>query len=168
MITDIAIQVEVCEGGKLPTKAHVEDAGYDLYATSDFIVKPGEIVKHPLNVKLQLPYSSYAEITSKSGNGVKGLLVYAGIIDEGYRGVINVVMTNILRPSFFSQLKYLFKKDKPWNLQFKSGMKLSQLIVHPYTSNWVLIQVNKVGGNTSRGSGGFGSSGSSLVKVPTL
>ena len=157
------IQVQVLENGRLPTKAHLSDAGYDLYATDDFVVKPGQVLKHPLNIKLELPESSYAEITSKSGNGSKGLLVYAGIIDEGYRGVINVVMTNVLRPTLWDRIKNFNKVDKPWNLKFKKGLKLAQLICHPFASGYVLMQVEAINENTSRGSGGFGSSGKSLV-----
>jgi dUTP pyrophosphatase len=137
------IKCEVLEGGSLPVKAHYSDAGYDLFATSDIVVAPGEIIKHPLNVKLQLPDDCYMEIASKSGNGVKGLLVYAGIIDEDYRGVINVVAHNL--------------SEKP--LEFKKGAKLAQLLFHPYTKHTVIMNVEKVDTNTKRGTGGFGSTG---------
>ena len=60
------IKCKVLKDGQLPVKAHATDAGYDLFATEDFTVEPGQIVKHPLNIKLELPDSSYAEITSKS------------------------------------------------------------------------------------------------------
>ena len=137
------IKCEVLEDGTLPQKAHFSDAGYDLFATSDITIAPGEIIKHPLNIKLQLPENCYMEITSKSGNGVRGLLVYAGIIDEAYRGVINVVAHNLT--------------NSP--LEFKKGAKLAQLIYHPYTKWTQFKQVDKVEENTERGSGGFGSSG---------
>lgn len=148
---DKIIKCKVLEDGKLPVKAHVTDAGYDLFATYDFDIAPGEIVKHPLNVKLELPDSSYAEITSKSGNGSKGLLVYAGIIDEGYRGVLHVIMTNLCYPL-------------PGNvLSIKKGQKIAQMIMHPYSKHYSLIEVEHIDENTDRGAGGFGSSGNSLV-----
>ena len=84
------------------------------------------------------------EITSKSGNGIKGLLVYAGIIDEAYRGVINVIATNISKNT----------------LTFKKNQKVAQLIYHPYTKYTSIVQVDKIDENTERGAGGFGSSGS--------
>ena len=134
---------EVGTDGKLPQKANKTDAGFDLYATSDITVLPGQIIKHPLNIKLNIPQSSYLEITSKSGNGVKGLLVYAGIIDEGYRGTVHVVATNI--------------SDKP--LEFKKHSKIAQMIIHPYSSDVEIVAVESVSTDTERGSGGFGSSG---------
>ncbi len=137
------IKCEVLEGGRLPNKAHQSDAGYDVFATSDIILKPGELLKHPLNIKLQLPDDSYMEITSKSGNGSKGLLVYAGIIDEAYRGIVHVVATNI--------------SDK--TLTFPAGAKLAQMILHPYTKHTLIVQVASVDTDTERGAGGFGSTG---------
>lgn len=138
------IKCEVLDGGSLPQKAHTSDAGYDLFASSDISLEPGEILKHPLNIKLHLPENCYMEITSKSGNGIKGLLVYAGIIDEAYRGVINVIATNISNNT----------------LTFKKNQKVAQLIYHPYTKYTSIVQVDKIDENTERGTGAFGSSGS--------
>jgi dUTP pyrophosphatase len=138
------IKVELLDGGKLPSKANHNDAGFDLYATSDFDIKQGEVVKHPLNIKLELPIGTYGEITTKSGLGSKGILVYAGIIDEGYRGVVHVILTKL--------------NEGPMSI--KKGQKLAQMIIHPYHSaDFQMIQVESVDTNTSRGSGGFGSSG---------
>jgi dUTP pyrophosphatase len=151
------IKCKVLQDGMLPIKAHKTDAGFDVYATYDFEIRPGEVIKHPLNVCLELPESSYAEITSKSGNGLKGLLVYAGIIDEGYRGIVHVIMTNVKRKSlldFFSNRK---------TIKVKKGQKIAQMIMHPYSSEYELIQVDEIDNNTDRGAGGFGSTGNSLV-----
>ena len=145
------IKCKVLEDGKLPIKAHITDAGYDLFATCDFEIAPGQIIKHPLNIKLELPDSSYAEITSKSGNGSKGLLVYAGIVDEGYRGIPHVVMTNLL---------YAIPSN---TLSIKKGQKIAQMIVHPYSKYYLLIEVDNIDESTDRGLSGFGSSGDSLV-----
>lgn len=159
------IKVQLGEGGQLPLKAHKSDAGFDLFASADFSVSPGQIVKHPLNIKLQLPESTYAEITSKSGNGSKGLLVYAGIIDEGYRGIIHVVMTNLNHVPYTTwvdgfQRNILLAGEV---LHFKKGQKIAQMILHPYSSDYELELVDQLDENTSRGAGGFGSSGNSLV-----
>jgi dUTP pyrophosphatase len=145
------VRCQVLEHGKLPVKAHATDAGYDLFATEDFDIYPGEVVKHPLNIQLELPDSTYAEVTSKSGNGVKGLLVYAGIIDEGYRGIVHVIMTN---------LNHNIPSKK---LSILKGQKIAQMIMHPYSKHYTMEQVESVDSNTDRGAGGFGSSGNSLA-----
>ncbi len=151
------IQVEVLEGGKMPLKAHASDAGFDLFASEDITIFPGQIQKHPLNIRLGLPENCWAEITSKSGLGAKGLLVFAGVIDSGYTGIPHVVMTNLKmvdgeingRPT---------TNHNP--LQIKKGDKLAQLILNPYSQNFYMVQVDKVSKETDRGSAGFGSTGS--------
>src|ERR1035438_5414902 len=80
------IEVEILGDGKLPYKANPTDAGFDLFATSDITIFPGQVQKHPLNIRLKLPRGTWGEITSKSGLGSRGLLVYAGVIDQEYRG----------------------------------------------------------------------------------
>ncbi len=137
------IDVEVLEGGMLPTKAHKTDAGFDLYASEDVTLIRGQITKHPLNIKLKLPANTYARIETKSGLGSRGMLVYAGIIDEEYRGIPHVVCT-LLTPD---------------PLIIKKGQKIAQLIMEPYSPKFIMQQVESVSIDTSRSSGGFGSSG---------
>jgi len=157
------IEVEILEGGKLPMKAHKTDAGFDLYATEDVTIHAGYVTKHPLNIKMKLPEGTYAQITSKSGLGSKGLLVYAGIIDESYRGIPHVICTCLIDSHFHSI------RDKvtglpctaktPAKIHIKKGQKLAQLIMYPYSSNYYMAEVEEVSEDTDRGTGGFGSSG---------
>ena len=140
------IEVEVLDGGKLPFKAHATDAGFDLFATSDIEIIPGQIMKHPLNIKMKLPRGTYAQIESKSGLGSKGLLVYAGVIDESYRGVPHVVGANLN-----------IHEGKP--IVIKAGQKLAQMTMRPHANEYFIEQVESVDTNTDRGEGGFGSSG---------
>lgn len=144
------IEVEVLDGGKIPFKAHKTDAGFDLFATEDVVIVNGEVTKHPLNIKMKLPEGTYAQITSKSGLGSKGLLVYAGIIDESYRGIPHVVCTKLTNPEY-ECIEYI---------TVKKGQKIAQLIIHSYDSRYYMEQVDKIDTNTERGDGGFGSSGS--------
>ena len=148
------IEVEVLVDGKLPYKAHPTDAGFDLFATEDVIVYPNRVTKHPLNIKMKLPQGTYAQITSKSGLGSKGLLVYAGIIDESYRGIPHVVCTlldNSISTRVGIRMDHCIKINK--------GEKLAQLIMHPYSPEYFMEQVEYVSEDTERGSWGFCSSG---------
>lgn len=151
------IKVEVLEGGKMPTKAYATDAGWDLYATEDIAIYPGQVMKHPLNIRLQLPSNTWAEITSKSGLGAKGLMVYAGVIDETYRGIPHVVFTNLWLIDQIDEQGYPLMRTNP--IVVKKGEKLAQLIMNPYNNQFFMTQVDKVETETDRGSGGFGSSG---------
>ena len=151
------IKVEVLEGGKMPSKAHVTDAGWDLYATEDITIYPGQVMKHPLNIRLQLPINTWAEITSKSGLGAKGLMVYAGVIDQSYRGIPHVVFTNLWIIDQIDEQGFPLMRTQP--IVIKKGEKLAQLIMNPYGEQFYMTQVDKVETNTERSTGGFGSSG---------
>jgi len=151
------IQVEILNDGKLPYKANYTDAGFDLYATEDVTIYPGQVQKHPLNIKLSLPKGTWAEITSKSGLGAKGLLVFAGVIDQEYRGIPHVVMSNIWVMQEIGPDGYPLMRVNP--IIVKKGEKLAQLIMNPYSPEYFIEQVEAVDTNTARGAGGFGSTG---------
>lgn len=151
------IQVEVMENGKLPAKKNATDAGFDLFATEDITIFPGQVVKHPLNIRMKLPKGTWAEITSKSGLGSQGLLVYAGVIDEEYRGIPHVVMSNIYLIQGIDPDGFPLMRTQP--IVIKKGEKLAQLIMSPYSPEFFIEQVDKVDTETARGDGGFGSTG---------
>jgi len=151
------IEVKVEDGGKLPNKVRQSDAGFDLFATEDITLYPGQSGKTPLNVRLKLPLNTYAEITTKSGLGSRGHSVRAGIIDEEYRGVINVIHSNVALIAGLDNDGLPLMLTEP--LLIKKGDKLAQLILHPYNNQYFIEEVQELDMNTSRGEGGFGSTG---------
>lgn len=154
------IEVKVEEGGKLPSKVRQTDAGFDLYATEDIKLLPGQSGKTPLNVRFKLPTNTYAEITTKSGLGSKGHSVRAGIIDEEYRGVVHVIHSNVnLVAGLDEEHGFPLLNVEP--LVIKKGEKIAQLIMHPYSNLYFIEEVQELDTNTSRGEGGFGSTGAS-------
>jgi len=151
------IEVEVMEAGVLPCKAHATDAGFDVFATSDVTIYPGQVQKHPLNIRLKLPLGTWAEITSKSGLGAKGLLVYAGVIDQGYRGIPHVVMSNINVVQSIDEDGCPLLRTAP--IVVRKGEKLAQMILHPFSPEFFMQQTESVSIDSDRGEGNFGSSG---------
>jgi dUTP pyrophosphatase len=151
------IEVEVLADGKLPYKKNQSDAGFDLCATSDITIYPGQVMKHPLNIRMKLPKGTWGEITSKSGLGAQGLLVYAGVIDEQYRGIPHVVMSNIYLIDKLDEDGIPLMRTNP--IVIKKGEKLAQFIMSPYSSEFFIEQVESVDTNTCRAEGGFGSTG---------
>jgi dUTP pyrophosphatase len=90
-------------GGKLPTKKHVSDAGFDLYANERVIVKPNSTGVVPTGVRINLPVATVGLIMAKSRSGY---IVGAGVVDQGYEGELMV--------RIFSTNEYLnIAKDTP-------------------------------------------------------
>lgn len=155
------IEVEVIEGGKLPAKAHLTDAGFDVYATDDITLYPGQVQKHPLNIRMKLPSGSWARVETKSGLGSKGMLVYAGVVDESYRGVPHVIMTNMNwnATPFTDEDGQPNLHMNPQPIVVKKGEKLAQVTMNPHSNDYYIEQVESVDTATDRGEGGFGSTG---------
>jgi len=140
------IKVQVNDGGRLPQKAHSSDAGFDLFATENVEIYPGQVIKTPLNINFELPVGSWGRIETKSGLGSKGMLVYAGVIDRNYRGVPHVIATNLNH-----------RDQRP--IVILKGEKIAQLTMNPHAELYSVVQVEQVSKDTDRGEGGFGSTG---------
>jgi dUTP pyrophosphatase len=159
------IEVQLLEDGKLPTKANLTDAGFDVFATEDVVIFPGQVIKTPLNICMKLPAGSWARVETKSGLGSKGMLVYAGVIDEGYRGVPHVVATNLnwnLEWEQRSDGGYEPKASQANNIKpiiIKKGEKIAQITMNEHSNEYFMVQVDKIDTDTERSLKGFGSSG---------
>ncbi len=126
---------------KLPVYGHPGDAGLDLFSVVDRDLAPGEVFAVPTGIQIAVPAGHAALVWDKSGVSLKGVHRLAGVIDAGYRGEVQVVLIN-LGPAAFP---------------IRKGMKVAQLLVQPVAA------VEVVGSDslddTSRGPGGFGSTG---------
>lgn len=88
---------------KLPKRATKYSAGYDIYALKDFTLNPGETIKLPTGIKVQLDNDKFLLIVPRSGLGFKyrcQLDNTCGIVDADYynnennEGHIWVKLTN--------------------------------------------------------------------------
>lgn len=153
---------EGCED-LIPSKAHSDDAGYDLRSKEDITLAPMSVTlvhtgvhicMHPkIDRSMGLDIVQYhmlADVRSRSGLALKqGLFVLnsPGTIDQSYKGEICVIMFNT--------------KQEPY--QVKRGDRIAQLVFlyQPITN---LISITKeefesLDTDSDRGSGGFGSTG---------
>jgi len=158
-VGEYEILVQVLEGGKMPSKANHNDAGFDVFATEDIVLWPGQVKKSPLNIRLDLPVGAWARIETKSGLGSKGMMVWAGVIDEGYRGIPHVIMSNIKLKSDEQDDLTGEPYDNTEPLMIKKGDKIAQITMNPHLNRFYMTQVDEVSLDTDRGTGGFGSSG---------
>lgn len=132
------------EDAILPNYAHPGDAGLDLFSLEKVEIKPGETALIATGIKIELPPYTEAQVRPRSGLALKhGITVLntPGTIDEGYRGEIKIILINHGKETFI----------------IEKGMKIAQMVVMPVYSVDV-IEVKALS-NSSRGEGGFGSTG---------
>ena len=128
-----------------PKKAHKEDAGYDLYSSVDIVVRSGSTICVPTGVYIEIPKGYYGAVCSKSGIALKKQTFVTnapGIVDANFRGEVGVILTTMCDSS---------------SMKIKKGDKIAQLLILP-TPETNLVEVDELS-DTSRGSGGFGSTG---------
>ncbi len=130
----------------LPSYATAFSAGADLIAALETPIDlaPGARSIIPTGVAIQLPPGYEAQIRPRSGlasNQGVTVLNSPGTIDADFRGEISVIIINHGADTF----------------TIERGMRIAQIIVAP-VSLVVWQEVSELD-NTSRGAGGFGSTG---------
>ncbi len=135
------------QGLELPHYASEHAAGADLRAavSEEVVLHPGEHALLPAGFRMALPAGFEAQVRPRSGLALKhGVTVLnsPGTIDADYRGEVGVVLVN----------------HGPHDFHIQRGDRIAQMIIAPVT-RLVWHQVAELG-DTGRGAGGFGSSGS--------
>jgi dUTP pyrophosphatase len=129
----------------LPEYAHgpEEDAGLDLRALEDAVLTPGEPQGVRTGIAIELPSGFEAQVRPRSGLALKHAITVPnspGTIDPGYRGEIRVILLNLGREPY----------------RISRGERIAQMVVSRYERvEWEEAELSE----TSRGDGGFGSSG---------
>lgn len=78
-----------------PRRAKQGDAGYDLVADEAACIPPRCRVAVATNVGVLLPRQTYGRVAPRSGLALKhGIDVLAGVVDQGYRDGIKVILLN--------------------------------------------------------------------------
>jgi dUTP pyrophosphatase len=126
---------------KLPVYGHPGDAGLDLFSVVDRELGPGEVFAVPTGIQVAIPAGHVGLVWDKSGISLQGVHRLAGVVDSGYRGEVQVVMINLGAVPF----------------ALRKGMKIAQMLVQPVAAVEV-VESGSLDG-TSRGEGGFGSTG---------
>ena len=129
----------------VPKYAHTGDAGLDLYSSINCELRPFERKKIPTGIKISIPKGYAGFIQPRSGLAIKnGISVVntPGLIDSGYRGEVCAILINL---------------DPKNTFKIKKGDKICQLVIHKVEE--VKLEIVEDLGKTSRGEGGFGSTG---------
>ena len=130
------------KSAKLPTKAYMSDAGWDLYADENVTILPHSSCIVSTGIAIYLPDSYFAKIFDRSGNAAnRGFHILAGVVDNNYTGEIRTVIFN-----YTNQL-----------IQIKQGQRIAQMVILP--SIYTEIKEVEELPITDRQDNGFGSSG---------
>ncbi len=160
---NIKIPVEICRKDvQLPEYAKPGDAGMDVRAAEDVVIKPGETVIIPTGLKLAIPEGYEVQVRPRSGISKNTKLRVAnapGTIDAGYRDEVGVIMTNISKevtPSMELPLDHKDNLDGTYVI--RKGNKVAQFVLQrvPKMAFEVVESVKNIGYN--RG-GGYNSTG---------
>ena len=138
----------------LPQRAHEGDAGVDLHITADASIAPGERMVVGTGIAVALPLGTVGLVHPRSGLAARsGLSIVnsPGTIDAGYRGEIKVCLINL---------------DPRETIDLVRGDRIAQLVVQK-VELVTFLEVDSLD-ETTRGSGGYGSSGghASLAHTP--
>ncbi|MBI1788329.1 MAG: dUTP diphosphatase [Acidobacteria bacterium] len=137
----------ISEYAQLPRYAHgpAEDAGMDLCAVEDAQLLPGIARTVATGLTIELPPGYEAQIRPRSGLALKHAITLPNApatIDPGYRGEIRVILLNLGKES------YLVHR----------GDRIAQMVIARYEAvEWE--EEEGALADSSRGAGGFGSSG---------
>ena len=124
----------------IPRYAKAGDAGLDLTAVE--IVADGSLLTYKTGLAVEIPDGYVGLLFPRSSVYKTGqtLTNCVGVIDSGYRGEI--------------MMKFSFS---PQGLEYEVGDRIGQLLIMPYPKV-EFVEVNELS-ETSRGSGGYGSTG---------
>ena len=128
----------------LPSYAHPGDAGLDLATIEDAVLAPGERRALRTGLRVAVPDGHVGLVHPRSGLAARHGVTVAnapGTIDAGYRGELIVLLVNL--------------GDAP--VRIARGERIAQLVVQRVERARV-VEVEELDG-TSRGDGGFGSTG---------
>lgn len=143
------------DSARKPIQAHDTDAGWDLFSTEEIFIKPNKQEKLSTGVAVQGKFTDPEDakkwkiefkIEGTSGNAAKlGLQPIGGVVDQEYTGEIGVVLVN--------------NTDAP--VKIEAGKKIAQLVplCIPKINSVKYLGVDDEFESTSRGSAGFGSTG---------
>ena len=134
--------VRTSPAATLPTRAHSDDAGLDLYGLEDVTLPPAQGKVARTGIAIALPRGFVGLVADRSSMAKRGVKTSGGVIDAGYRGELHIVLWNISAEA----------------VHLKAGERIAQLLIFPIATPAV-NEVQEFDHVTERGAKGFGSSG---------
>ena len=141
---EVKIKLEPGCEAFLPKKAHIDDAGYDLYSRIDATLVPMSGMAVSVGFALELPSGYEAQIRPRSGLAAKHHITVTnspGTVDANYRGEVKAILFNLGKEPF----------------TIKRGDRIAQMVICKLPE--IELQEVTALSESDRGTGGFGSTG---------
>jgi dUTP pyrophosphatase len=144
-MTEILIK-RLSKNVSLPKYETEGSSGMDLAANiqKEIIIEPGKSSIIPTGLAVSIPKNFEIQIRPRSGLAAKNqisVLNTPGTIDADYRGELKVILINLGQKSF----------------KIEKGLRIAQMVLCPVIK--VTLKEVETLEETTRGSGGFGSTG---------
>ncbi len=142
------LRVKLLEtGARLPVVAHPgEDLGYDVFSLETVLLEPHKTIRVRTGISVEARHPETGVplgllVRDRSSMASKGIATTAGVIDAGYRGEVQIVMTNLGTGA----------------IELKAGEKIAQMIpIAVLTGPIQEVETLEVSARLAKG---FGSSG---------
>ncbi|EIW73401.1 deoxyuridine 5'-triphosphate nucleotidohydrolase [Tremella mesenterica] len=139
---DTLLVKKLSDRATVPTRGSALAAGYDLYSAEEKVIPARGKVLVDLQLSIAVPEGTYGRVAPRSGIASKySIDTGAGVIDADYRGPVMVLLFNYSNEDFV----------------IKQGDRIAQLILERICLA-PIVEVTDLD-VTSRGVGGFGSTG---------
>jgi dUTP pyrophosphatase len=142
------LRVKLLEtGARAPMVAHPgEDLGYDVFALEAVVLEPLHTVRVKTGIAVEARHPETGAplgllVRDRSSMASRGIATTGGVIDAGYRGEVQIVMTNLSGTA----------------VELKAGEKIAQMVPVPVLTGEVVTVENLE--ESARAHKGFGSSG---------
>lgn len=141
----VPLKVQLDEGVKQPEYKHEGDSGFDLAANEDIDIPAKGVALVSTGIRFGIPSGYEIQVRSRSGLAAKSsvfVLNSPGTVDASYTGEVKVILANF--------------GHNPFHVQ--KGDRIAQAVLAPVEKALFRL-VNSLDIDTTRGEGGFGSTG---------
>lgn len=108
------LEVKIGPNGILPYRKRSTDAGYDLFASEDAILRPMQITRVDTDISVCAPHGYYYHIEGRSSLLTQGIWPLHATIDATYNGPLFINLMNV----------------SPADVKINRGDRIAQIILH--------------------------------------
>ena len=140
---------EESEPARQPKCATAGSAGYDLFTAQAMTLLPSTCASVSLDCIWEIPKGFYGKIYLRSSLVKKMITVDAGLINSDYRGIVEMLIVNNSEAAFAVRV----------------GDRIAQIVfLKRIDADFQKVEKKDLLSETKRGEGGFGSTGTSVIK----